>query len=260
MKYIVDKEIKYGIRNYKFLILAIIFVLFAVMTPLMMKYILPELLFKDIMGLTEIEQMLDLTQKGVFSTFLNDFLEIGTLVVCIMLASLIPTEYQHRTVLFLRLYDIKTSNQVIVKWFLYSLYIFLIGTISIMLCYIYTGLLFEFDISLNHVLRLSVWYGIFMFFIISLLIVIGAYVKKRVPTMMITYVIVMFSFGLGQLLNIHQFLPTGLMNVMTKMDQIVWMDYLVPVISSFAIIFLSLYLAIHKLNHMDLESLGDTYA
>ncbi|MFA5470681.1 MAG: hypothetical protein WC219_01355 [Acholeplasmataceae bacterium] len=262
MKQIFYKEILYGIRNQKFFILMIVFVLLAIMTPLMMKYILPELLFKNMMGLTEleIEDILDLTQKGVFASFLSDFLEIGTLVVCILLAPLIPSEYRQKTVLFTRLYDIKTKHQVLIKWVLYGLYVFLMGTISIFICYTYTGVMFEFEISFNYLLRLIIFYGFFMSFVVSLLILIGSYMKKSVSTMIMTYALVMILFGIGNLLKIDMYMPTGLMNLMAVTNELDVMDYFIPAISSILVTILALVLAIKKIEHIDLESLGQKYA
>ena len=78
--------------------------------------------------------------------------------------------------------------------------------------------------------------------------------------MIMTYAVVMILFGIGNLLKIDMYMPTGLMNLMAVTNELDVMDYFIPVISSILVTILALVLAIKKIEPIDLESLGQKYA
>ena len=62
----INKEIKYALRNSRFLILIIGFIFFAILTPVMTRLVLPEVLKSQFPGMSEqeLKGMLDMTQLG----------------------------------------------------------------------------------------------------------------------------------------------------------------------------------------------------
>lgn len=94
----------------------------------------------------------------------------------------------------------------------------LLVTVSILICYAYAGILFEYNVPMQVVLYAGLLQGIYFLFIISNLILWGALLKRALPTGFVTLVIAYLLQVVGGLLNIHAYLPSGLIEFSSKLQ------------------------------------------
>jgi hypothetical protein len=87
---------------------------------------------------------------------------------------------------------------------------------SIMICYAYSGILFEFEVPFQDVLYAGMLQGVYFIFIITNLIMWGALLKRALPTGFITLVTAYLMQAVGGLFDIHAYLPSGLIDFSSK--------------------------------------------
>ena len=99
MKQAMLKELRYGTRNSRFLILAVSFLFYAFMTPVMIKVILPQVLKSQFPGMDEtmLSQMIDMTQLGSLQAYISDIFELGSIVVAFILCGLLAQDIRENT-------------------------------------------------------------------------------------------------------------------------------------------------------------------
>ena len=84
---VIKKDILEGIRNYRFLIILAVFAFFAILNPVMSKYVLPELLKSQFQGISQemMSAMVDMSQTGSIRSYLGDIYEMGMLIIIFVL-------------------------------------------------------------------------------------------------------------------------------------------------------------------------------
>lgn len=207
------KEIRYGIRNNRFLIVIAGFLFFAISTPLMAKVVLPQILKSQFPGLSEQEMasMLDLTQLGTIRSYMGDVFEIGSLIIAFTLCGLIAQEIRDNTLVLPLCSGKRISGIVSAKMLVFGALLLLTPLTALVIDYLYAGVLFSFDIALMPIVRAGLLQGIYMVFLLACLVLWGAIIKKPIAA---GFLSLATSFGLhflGGLLDIHAWLPSGLL-------------------------------------------------
>lgn len=254
MKTSLIKEWLYGLRKHSFLILGISFVSLSILTPIMMYIILPEILYQEMLNLPleEIEKVLDLSQQGVYHNFLNDFTEIGLLIICLVLAKLIPQEIKEHTWHFPKLSGIEVKHVILSKWMISTLAIMIFTVIAFILCYLYTGLLSTFDLKIYIIFRGALFFSLFASFVVALILWIGTLTKNTMATLIITYVALMLSNTIFSYFEMDSYLPIGLMRLFQTTASLKPLDYLYAVLSATVMTALLLIHSIYRIKHLDL--------
>ncbi|PKM67992.1 MAG: hypothetical protein CVU95_04925 [Firmicutes bacterium HGW-Firmicutes-2] len=213
MKSDIMKELRMGIRTSKFLVITASFLFFAILTPIMMKFILPQLLLNQFQGMEEatISQMLDMSQKGSLLGYMSDLFEIGTIVVVFALSGLLAQEIKENTLVLpicsgKKLFSIVTSKLVV-----FSIFLILASTLGMVICYLYAGVLFAFDIELWSVVVIGLLYGGYMIFLLNLVMLFGTIIKSSIGTGFMTLGFSLFLYFIGSYLDVHMYLPSGLL-------------------------------------------------
>ncbi|MDW7658268.1 MAG: hypothetical protein SCM11_13960 [Bacillota bacterium] len=220
MKQDIYKEIKYGLRNSRFLILMVGFLFFAILNPLMSKLVIPNIMKSQLPGLTDeaINEMLNLTQIGVIRAYMGDIFEIGSIIVAFTLCGLMAQEIKDNT-LVLPLCSGKLFGSVVTaKLLVFGSVLVLSPTIALMVNYLYAGLLFSFDISLAPIIRGGLLQGVYMVFLLACLLLWGAIIKKPIAAGIMTLATGYGLSFIGSLLRIQTWLPSGLLNEAQLLD------------------------------------------
>lgn len=209
----ISKEIRYGLRSYRFIILLVGFLFFAMLDPVMSKFVLPEIMKNQMPGLTEeaIAQMMGNTQVGVMRMYMGDVLEIGIIIITFSLCGLIAKEIKDNTLVLPLCSGKRFASIVFAKIAVFGTSLILISVISVLLNYLYTGVLYSFDLAIGPVIRAGMLQGIFMVFLVSMLVMAGAVVKKPIPAGFFTLAVVFGIRFLGDVLGISSYLPSGLL-------------------------------------------------
>src|SRR5450830_1412958 len=111
------KEIKESIRNHKYLILAVGFIFWALLDPLMLK-LLP-LLLKNYMPVDVSVLFSTFTRDTAFQTFLKDIFQIGSLFIIFTLMGIISNEVYSKNLVFPYSRGLKPAGMVIAKYIHY---------------------------------------------------------------------------------------------------------------------------------------------
>lgn len=220
MKQDIFKEIKYGLRNSRFLILFIGFLFFAILNPLMSKLVIPNIMKNQLPGLTDeaIKEMLNLTQIGIIRAYMGDIFEIGSIIVAFTLCGLIAQEIKDNTLVLPLCSGKQFGNIVTAKLLVFGSVLVLSPTVALLVNYLYAGLLFSFDVGLMPIIRGGLLQGAYMVFLLACLLLWGAIVKKPIAAGIITLATGYGLSFIGGLLRIQPWLPSGLLNEAQLLD------------------------------------------
>ncbi len=213
MRQDIKKEILFGLRNSRFLILFTGFLFFAVLTPVMTKVVLPIILKSQFPGMTEplLADMLDMTQLGCLRSYMGDVFEIGSIIVAFSLCGLIAQEIKDNTLVLPLCAGRQFGSIIGAKILVFGTVLILTPTISLIVDYVYAGLLFSFDIGIAPILRAGLLQGVYMVFLLLCLIMWGSIFKKPVATGALALVTAFGLHFIGGAMGIHAYLPSGLL-------------------------------------------------
>ncbi len=203
------KEIRYGLRNNTFLILFAVFFFFAFMTPVMLK-ILPEVLKSKFPGFP-LQELVNMTQLGCLQSYMGDVLEIGTLLVSLALCGLLAQEIRDNTLVLPLCAGQSYSGIIAAKMLVFGTAVLLIPLAALVTGYLYAGLLFSFDTGILPVITGGLLQGFYMVYLLSLLLLFGTLTKNPIATALLTLAVNYGLYFAGSLLDIHRYLPSGLL-------------------------------------------------
>lgn len=212
---IIKKEFIDGKRNFKFLVIFAGFLFFAIFDPIMNKFVLPQMLKSQFPGITPelMNEMVDMTQRGSLRAYIGDVYQIGLLILVFTLCGLMAKEIKEKTLIMPICSGIKYKNIILSKLIVFGSVAFIAVLISTCVNYLYSSFLFGFDLpSIKPVIKAGVLQGLYMIFVISILIFIGTITRKSIVTGISTLFLVYITGFIGSGLNIGRFLPSGLID------------------------------------------------
>ena len=253
MKRALLKELRYGLRNSRFLILFISFFFFALMTPVMTKVVLPMILQSQFPGLGEdaLAGMLDLSQRGSLQSYMGDIFEVGSLIVAITLCSLLAQELRDNTLVLPLCSGLRFSHIILAKMIVFGSVLIVLPVAALTASYIYAGLLFSFEIPLWPVLLGGLLQGLFMLFLLACLLLTGALTRKPIVSGITSLVGIYGLYAFGSLLNWHNYLPTGLLVEAQELADRPSASLIWPIMITLAVISLFTLLSIIRLHRLE---------
>ena len=213
MMQVIKKEICYGLRSYRFIILLVGFLFFAMLNPVMSKFVMPEIMKSQMPGLTEeaMAQMMATTQLGVMRTYMGDVFEIVSLLVAFSLCGLIAQEIKDNTLVLPLCSGKRFGTIVFAKIIVFGTVLIVIPVIAVLIGFAYSGIIFTFDLAVGPVIRAGLLQGMFMVFVVALLIMWGAILKKPILAGFATLATMFGLHFVGNALRISMYLPAGLL-------------------------------------------------
>lgn len=207
----VGKEIKYGFRSGKMLILLASFLFFALLTPLMLKFVLPGILQSQGASTQDLSGIMGMTQTSCIQIYMNDVFEMGTIIIAFTLCGLLAQEIRDNT-LVLPLCSGKHFGSIIgEKLLVFGFALALIPLLALIVNYLYAGLLFSYELEIFPILRAGILQGLYMVFLLACIIMWGAVLKKPISAGFLTLATAFGLHFIGSLLGIHAWLPSGLL-------------------------------------------------
>ena len=160
----IRKEFLYSMRNSRFLIIAAAFLFLGLLTPIMLKVILPMIFSSQFPGMDEsmIEQMVDMSQRGSLQGFFNDLFEMGTIIAVFTLCGLLAQELKDNTLVIPLCSGKSFSHIVSAKMIVFSIIVTASTTAAASVSYLYSGLLFDFDIGYLPLLQASLLHSLYL--------------------------------------------------------------------------------------------------
>lgn len=211
MLHYIKKEVDYGIRSGKFLVLLAGFLFFALLTPVMLRYVLPGVLSGQGVPPQELSEMQALTQADCIHIYMNDVFEMGTILVVFTLCGLMAQEIRSHTLVLPLCAGKRYAGVIFGKLAAFGSSLLLILPAALVVNALYSGLLFTFDTAVAPIIRAGSLQGVYMCFLLSCAVAWGSVVKKSVPAGFLTLAT---GYGLhvaGSLFSLHAWLPSGLL-------------------------------------------------
>ncbi|WP_425448485.1 hypothetical protein [Dethiothermospora halolimnae] len=220
------KEIIEGIRSYKYLIIGVSIVLFAILDPLMLK-MLPKILENQVS--MNIVASIEMTQKMAVQNYMKDLFQIVNIVLALSLMGILADEVKGQTLAFPYSKGVSKTGMVLAKTINYSLVIPIFMFIGFSINYYYSKILFSKDvIDYLQVMKGALLFSSYYIFNISLIVLLSSLVKKGLIAGFLTLAII-FTMPLFYKINsISEFLPYNLVTHANMLDQsggIPWISF-----------------------------------
>jgi len=245
------KEIKESIRNHKYLILAVGFIFWALLDPLMLK-LLP-LLLKNYMPVDVSVLFSTFTRDTAFQTFLKDLFQIGSLFIIFTLMGIISNEVYSKNLVFPYSRGLKPAGMVIAKYIHYLITISLFILIAFLTNYFYIIRLFSGGLlSISNVFKSSLLYILYYAVLLSFLLYLSSLFKRSIIPGIITIVFAYSLSILNQFKTIRSYFPNYLFLKAADIKNIFDSTLIPTVIISFCIIILLVYLSILHMKKIDI--------
>lgn len=245
------KEIKESIRNHKYLILAVGFIFWALLDPLMLK-LLP-LLLKNYMPVDVSVLFSTFTRDTAFQTFLKDLFQIGSLFIIFTLMGIISNEVYSKNLVFPYSRGLKPAGMVIAKYIHYLITISLFILVAFLTNYLYIIRLFSGGLlSISIVFKSSLLYILYYAVLLSFLLYLSSLFKRSIIPGIITLVFAYSLSILNQFKTIRSYFPNYLFLKAADIKNIFDSTLIPTVVISFCIIVLLVYLSILHMKKIDI--------
>jgi len=209
MKAYLKKTMVQMVRTNKLLVMAIIFIGFAIMTPIMVKF-LPEILSAQ-MGDIDLSGYIKTSTSEAMRNYTKNLYQIILLVIVYLAATSAVYEINMRMVFPLTA-GAKKANVVLSNTVIYTLAALIMAILSVLIVYFYSMAIMENDIeNIRIIIKSACLYGVFFFFIISLSQALGYLLRNSVFALIGTLFIVYISGPLFGLMGKVHFFPTYLL-------------------------------------------------
>lgn len=247
------KELRYAIRSGRVLILFASFMFFALLTPVMLKVILPMVLSNQLAGEAAqgIGGLTDMTQLDCIRNYMDDVLQIGTIIIAFMLCGLTAAEiYDHTWVLPLcagKRFKLMLGAKLVV----FGALLIMLPVLALLVDYGYSGLLFGFEIGVLPILYGGLLQGIYMLFLLSCLMMWGVLMQKPIPAGFMTLATAFGIHFISSLLKIQKWTPSGLLAEAQKLMPTVAPSVFAPLSMTIVLIIFMMSLALSRLSGME---------
>ncbi|HHW57096.1 MAG TPA: ABC transporter permease [Clostridia bacterium] len=202
------KEIIESVRQYKYLIILIGVILFAIVDPVILK-LLPEILKNKIPG--DLSSLIQIDRKAAVQNYIKDLSQISLLIVTLTLMSTLSDEISSQKLIFPYSKGCNLSAVVISKILHHSaiLSIFVISGFAIN--YYYATTLFNKNvITFDKILISSLLMSLYFVFIVTLLIFFSSILKRGIIAAISVLVVHVVSAILMNVDSISKFIPYNL--------------------------------------------------
>lgn len=200
----IKKEIIESLKTFKFLIIAFVFIFFGLASPLMAKY-MPQIIGtfdSNLAGVIPEPRIID-----AYGQFFKNISQIAFIVMIIIFSGIVAQEKNKGTLVMILSKNIKRSTVILSKFIassgLYTISYF----VAVILCWIYSSLLFPGEKSSNMILSMgSMWlFGLLM---ISISILFSTLLKNSSMAAMGSFIAWIAITLIGSIPQIREYSPT----------------------------------------------------
>ncbi|MDF2880391.1 MAG: hypothetical protein K0R54_948 [Clostridiaceae bacterium] len=242
----VKKELIESIRQYKFLIIAIGIILFAVFDPVMLK-LLP-LILKSQSNL-DLSSIIIINKNYCFQNYIKDLFQIGLMFIIFTSCTSLSEEISSQKLVFPYAKGASPASIVLAKFINFAAPITLFTIIGILLNYYYVGILYSGEsVSLSILLKSSILICVFYIFNLSLVLFLSSITKRGLSGGIITLVFSYVSAVIYKLPFLLKFLPYNLIAAASsfKIENI---GFTIIITLTYTVMFL--YLTIIRMNKIE---------
>ncbi len=206
----IKKEILESVRQYRYIILAVGLVFFAVATPIMLK-LLPKLLEGQLAG--DLSSLFVVTRRMGYLNYIKDLTQIGFMVVILTLSGLLSDEVSSKKLVFPYSKGSSPAQLVMAKFLHYSLITAVLIMLGGAINYYYVNLLLTGDdVAFIKVIYSTAMAAMYFMINIALVMLFSSFVKKGILAGIATLVSSFGLAGLAQIKSLTDYLPYSLMS------------------------------------------------
>lgn len=203
------KEILESNRQYKYIILGVSFLFFAIADPIMVK-LLPEILKSQlIQGSGDISSLLPpITQLTGMQNYIKDLFQIVTLVIIFTTCSGLSDEITSEKLIFPYSKGSLPIGIIFAKLISYALSLTFFTFMGFLVNYYYSGLLLKGNpVAFSSALISAFYLSIYYFYTMTLILFFSSIIKRGAITGIIVLFINYFSIAFIGIKNISDFIP-----------------------------------------------------
>ncbi|MDI6605485.1 MAG: ABC transporter permease [Thermoanaerobacteraceae bacterium] len=205
------KEMLESWRQYKYLLLFIGVILFAILDPILLK-LLPEILKSKING--DLASLTQIDMKSAVQNYMKDLNQISLLIVLLTLMGTVSDEMSSQKLVLPYSKGANLSSIVIAKILHYAVTISIFIIFGFIINYYYAVKLFsENIIAFKNVLISAALISIFYFFVIILLMFLSSIFKKGIIAVLLVLMLHVISALLVNIDKIAKFIPYNLLSL-----------------------------------------------
>lgn len=214
------KEWMFASRSGRAFILLMSFMFLAVLTPVMLKLVIPEIFAWQFPNLSkaDIDLMVNASQLTAIQGFMSDLFELGMIILVFTLSGIIAQEIRDNTMVFPLISGSRFAQILGSKFVLYSILLSALVYASILITYGYSGLLFDFDVKLMDMVYAGGLLSVYFSFIVANLLFWGVTLKRTLPAGFVTLVVAYLIQAVGGLLKWHPYLPSGMIHYSSNLS------------------------------------------
>jgi ABC-2 type transport system permease protein len=245
------KEVIEAIRTHKYLIIAVGFIFWALIDPLMLK-LLP-LFLKTTVPQEMLSQLTNITRAAAFQNMLKSVFQISTLFIVFSLMGVLSGEVNSKKLVFPYSRGVRPAGMVMAKFIHYVVTISVFIFIAFIINYFYIKILFtEGILALSTVLQSSLLYILYYIFVLATLLFLSGIFRKSIlagiTTLVLTYTLNIFN----QSALIRPYFPNYLL--FKSADVVVLDKTLIPTIAiTICLVVIIIYFSILRMKRIDVS-------
>lgn len=199
------KEYIESLRQYRYVILAVGIIGFAILDPVMLK-LLPKLVGDKLPG--DISALMIFTPKRAINNYIKDLTQISVMVIAFVLGGVLSEERTSEKFVFPYSKGGSPMSIVLAKCIYYTIMISLFVLLGFIIAYYYAGILFKGEtVGIMEILKSTLLISVYFFFIISLVMFLSSMVKRGTASGFIALIIIFILNSLSGVKSIGKFLP-----------------------------------------------------
>lgn len=199
------KEIMEAKRQYKYIILAVGIIAFAIFDPVMLKLI-PKIFEKQLQG--DLSLLIVSSPTAAINNYIKSLFQIGSLFIVFSFASTLNEEINEEKLVFPYSKGSKPIGIVLAKIIHNTVVVTILTFIGFLTCSYYGGILLQGEkVALSGVMNSALLMSVYYFFSIALVTLFSSLVKKGIIAGFITVMIIFLSAAFVNLSAIGKFVP-----------------------------------------------------
>lgn len=245
------KEMLEAVRTYKYLILFVGTIFWALLDQLLLK--LMPILLRSTLAVDMTSLLPGLTRDTAFQNFAGDLFEIGTLFFGFTLMGLLASEIRFKRLIFPYTSGVRPAGMVLAKYIHYAVVLTIFIFIAFLTNYFYTVQLFEGGIlSVGIVLQSATLYAVYYCVLLSILLYLSSLFKRG---LFAGIIIIVFAYTMtifNQFSGIRQYFPNYLLLKAQEIFNVFDSSLIPTIIISAALIVLFVFLAVNRMKKIDI--------
>lgn len=240
------KEFMESVRQYKFIMLAIGILIFALLDPIMLR-LLPNILKNQLPG--DISSLFITTQKTAVQSYIKDLNQIGILFIVFIFCGTLCDEIYNQKLVFPYSKGTKPGSIVLAKFINYSLSVSILTFLGFLVNYYYVNILFTKDIvTFSALIPVIILVIVYFIFNIALTMFLSSMFKRGLIAGITTLVVNFLNVPLAGIKSISKFVPYNLINAANKFT---FQNCSTSIIFTLAISILFILFAAVKMNKVE---------